>query len=391
MAYPIAASININLRVPRDGSPKEPVSLKHHSAGFKLKRFESITAFTEAISATEDTHGAGFCFGAFDNDYRNGANFRLSYGQGMDFDKIVLGTGENEEILWDECLKRLPTREQLLASRIGPFIRMMYRSSSCPDDSPYFMGRAVLSYERPLTQKEQKAFGIYIATLLCEDFPLIDPEVLRLEGMRGGIDTRAIKNSVCWWAGIKYGRTPCFIDENVPPVPTALIDSWVGEGNQYLSDYTNSKLVGGEAINLDKPTTEVFDTLIRHIMPAPTKGTYSDIFLPVATFVKKVGRDLYPAFADWCSKSDYRMETAVKNNPTRYLESSRLLDFATIGTVIKILDKYCSDWREQYYQLTGKRTWFSHSYDLVESDRGEYKMTANIGEAEEALVALGLK
>lgn len=344
-----------------------------------------MNAFVEAIGPSSSHHGAGFAFGEFKGAHRKTDNFVMSYGQGIDFDKIVRIEGDKEDILWDECAKRLPTPQELLASRIGPFIRLIYRSSSCPDDAPYLMGRAVLSYERPLDLEEQKAFGAYLANLLCEDFPLVDPAALQAEGLRGGIDTGAIKNAVCWWAGLKHGRAPCFIDENVPPIPASLLDGFVGKGRDYVRSY-NGTAESIERLELDQTTLEAFAVLIAEVLDPPGPGTYEPVFCWVKSFVQQTSPALDEAFEQWVAKSPHRMDQI--GDPQGYLRSTKPMTYANLGTMFRAMCAGTPDWMERYQKITGNHLWFSNSSDLKVSDK--YRMGGHAGEMKLALDALGL-
>ena len=385
MPYPITASINEGLRTPRDRSPKAPINRSSHAHGFVTRTFPSIGEFVEAISASPTHHGPGFAFGEFEQSHRRTDNFKRSYGQGIDFDKIVRTTGDTESIDWDECAARLPTTESLLNSRLGSFIRVLYQSSSCPDDAPYFMGRAVISYEEPLNLEEQKAFGAFVAQLLCEDFPQVDPKVLEKEGLRGGIDTGAIKNAVCWWAGLKHGRTPCFVDETVPPIPKGLMEGFLGTGREYVRNYS-ARTESIERLELDEETLEAFATLISEVLELPGPGTYDSVFCWVKSFVQQTSPALDSAFEDWVSKSSYRMQRI--GNPMSHLRFTKPMDYANLGTMFRAMERGTPGWREKYHQVTGKHLWFTNSSDLQISDH--HTMGGHAGDMRLALAALGL-
>ncbi|QNI88853.1 hypothetical protein [Synechococcus sp. ROS8604] len=388
MPVPVTASINTNLMTAKDSCQKKLKDgfTKHYAVGFIKQDFSSISEFAEAISGTSDLNGPGFSFGEFSGGYRNGKSFIRSWGIGIDLDKIT--TIDGKQILWDECERRLPTTEQLLNSRIGPFIRLIYKSQTCPPDAGYIMGRIILTFEYPLDFNQAKAFGVYLHELLRQDFPAMDEAMLEDIGLLGGIDSKAIKDPVRWWAGLKSGRTPCYMNDDAGHVPASIIDSWVGIGSQSIRTYDNS-VERIDRLELDEASLKVFDIVISKILNPSGFNSYGSVYSWVHAFVQQVSPRLDNAFIEWMERSPYRMDR-IGNNPQGVLRS-RGLDYANLGTLFRALEADKCDWFNQYYKLTGEYPPFKYSWNMDDTRDDDFVMQSHPAVAIEALAALGLK
>ena len=389
MPYPFTASISTTLRTPKDRCLKVQEDRSHYVKGFIKQTFPSATAFIEAISSDETHNGAGFSFGDFKGNYRHSKNLEASHGIGIDFDKITRKGAQFKEILWDECEKVLPTEQELLNSRIGPFIRAIYRSQSCPDGAEYIMGRAVLSFGRPLTHTEHQAAALCIRDMLYEDIPKLNRETLEGRDLEGGLDEGAVKDPVRWWAGIKHGRSSCYISEDAPPIPVGLLDDWVGKGTRSIKVYEGERKFT-DTITLDPLLIKMFDVIIRDVLTPSGYNTYEKVLCWVKAFTQQTSPALDDAFVEWIERSPYRLQQLNGASPEQFLHTGSPMSFSSIRTMMRAIERDRPDWISAYYEACGEYPVMTNSSDIDEEEDDIYKMQSHPGIALEALASLGL-
>lgn len=384
-------SVNRNLVVPKDQDQKEiPKHLiKYQGFGFKSQRFSSFEALVAAISANETHHGPAFSLSTFDKvprelGKRDAEHVNLIYGIGIDLDKIKektvvideKGKKKTKSIARpDLYLKYLPTLQELLSTRLGPFISLVYLTPSCPAGADYVLGRAILFYEIPLTPLQHKEFSEWAYGVLQEDLPKCSKESLAPLDLDGGVD-RAMTDTARWWNGLGYGTAPIYTNADVV-LPEALVN--MGRSAAAESAAVKRYIKGKEkqaagidhgALEFSEAAYQMFEVIIKDILTESDDNTYDKVFVWIKSFVKQHTPRLDDAFAEWMEKSPYRLQKSCRGNPYRYLQYADILSGTHVGTFLRAVLEDSPNWEQEYLELTGKQPVFTNSWELQLEELG---------------------
>lgn len=372
MPYPLTASVNRRLALPKSMDPKTKLEDRRYVQPFVEQRFRCLQEFADVISPTSTNHGAAFCTSTLLGDYRRGEYFKESWGMAVDLDKIAIPSKVKDVpdvVLWDECARRLPTLDQLLKTRLGIYMRLIYQSSSCPDGVDYVMGRVLLSFERPLNAEEHKRVAKMVNLMLSEDLPLIAEAEIKSHGWKGGIDSGALEDPVRLWYGIKHGRSPLFLDERVPPLPSDFLNSLLDQGSHFQINVIDASTPYADPIQLTPPEARAFSVLIGEILEPSGPNTYDSVYLYVRAFCQLCQPALDDAFVAWLLRSPYRLEKLNGRNLLRELNHDPSFRAAGFHTFFKALGEDTPDWYWKYYEHTGELLWFSCWQDCDSPER----------------------